>query len=53
MVVEFLYELVEAELDEGLTRNLVVVLGEEAAPFTKDRVSFCVLFVCLLEGKFL
>lgn len=38
MVVEFLDELGEAELDEGLARNLVVMLGEKVAPFTGDRL---------------
>lgn len=34
VVVEFLDELVEAELDEGLARDLGVVFGEEVSPFT-------------------
>lgn len=34
VVVEFLDELVEAELDEGLARDLGVVLGEEVSPFS-------------------
>jgi hypothetical protein len=33
VVVKLLDELVEAELDEGLARDLRVVLGEEPAPF--------------------
>jgi hypothetical protein len=35
VVVEFLDELVETKLEEGLARDLGVVLGEEAAPFAK------------------
>jgi len=33
VVVKLLYELVEAELDKSLARDLVVVLGQEVAPF--------------------
>jgi hypothetical protein len=34
VVVELLDELVKTEFDEGLAGDLVVVLGQEATPFT-------------------
>jgi len=41
MVVELLDELGIAKLEEGLARDVRVVLGEEALPFSGDEVSNC------------
>lgn len=37
MVVEFLDEFVEAEVEEGFARDLGVLFGEEANPFSGSR----------------